>query len=396
LSQPRLVYLRTIGLGNFIAAIILQSALGIFLAHGYDFRVNYVAGRNIASGLSPYIGGGLTGDLAAGYGPLVQGMGETPLWALYMGLAYILSDGQVYLFNIISKIPIILANIALSYIAVRRGCDGMFFLLNPFTLLVTASWGKPDNMATLLGILSLLCRWGPLRSSLTISTSLLVKPIGLSLAASYIGYFRRQSKMSVLVFVTASTTLSMILFLMPFKILSWPLQTVVEGLPNWFKPAGGISPLNIVEALAGKQELPDSLLVLGYLAPMSIPILMVISYLHPPSRPEKAISLALLGSLLFFSLRPWVSEQNLFIILTLIILVNRRLPTKLLWIVPLLFSLANLSLPQNLYLVRPSIIGELQLIDGMPRLLIRMALSLIWLALVWKTVLKAGMLRWRD
>ena len=38
-------------------AAALQVVLSIFLAHGYDFRVEYVAGRNIVEGVSPYLGG---------------------------------------------------------------------------------------------------------------------------------------------------------------------------------------------------------------------------------------------------------------------------------------------------------------------------------------------------
>ncbi len=401
MTQIQHGYLGSIGLGKFTAALALQFGFAIFLAHGYDFRVNYVAGRNVASGLSPYLGGELSGDLAAGYGPSVQGLGETPLWALYMGVSYILSAGDIFLFNLISKIPIIMANIILSIIAVRRGCDGIFFLLNPFTLLVTASWGKPDNIASLLSMIGLLYGWGGYRSSLALSASLLIKPLALPLLPGHLGFFRIFSKLKALIFLTVLTGTTLVFFLLPFLIFSWPLQTVIEGLPNWLKPAGGISPFNIVEALTGEQILPESLLALGLLAPVSIIILVLLSFLLPPTGPSKALNLALLGAMVFFTLRPWVSEQNLFIILALIIMVNRRLPSRLLWVVPLLFSLANLSLPQNLYLVGLSFFGanvieELHDVDNEARLWIRLVLSVAWLVILWRTVLKAGMVRWRD
>ncbi len=134
----------------------LQVGLSIFLAHGYDFRVEYVAGRNIVDGISPYLGGTLTGWMALGYGPQVQGIGETPLWALYLGVCYFLSAGQVFLFNFLSKIPIIAANVSLAYLAFSRGLKGWrFFLLNVFLIAITVTWGKPDNIATVLAILSL-------------------------------------------------------------------------------------------------------------------------------------------------------------------------------------------------------------------------------------------------
>ena len=77
-------------------AIALQVVLSIFLAHGYDFLVEFVAGRNIVEGISPYLGGTLSGWMASGYGPQIQGIGETPLWALYLGLCYFLSAGQPF------------------------------------------------------------------------------------------------------------------------------------------------------------------------------------------------------------------------------------------------------------------------------------------------------------
>src|SRR3989304_3676611 len=97
-------------LPSFGIAIALQLVLSIFLAHGYDFRVEYVAGRNIVDGLPPYLGGAISGWMTLGYGSQVQGIGETPLWALYIGLCYSVSSGQPFLFNFLSKIPIVAAN----------------------------------------------------------------------------------------------------------------------------------------------------------------------------------------------------------------------------------------------------------------------------------------------
>ncbi|MEM4288203.1 MAG: hypothetical protein QXV97_05290, partial [Candidatus Caldarchaeum sp.] len=94
-----------------LCSILLQLGLAVFLAHGYDFRVNYVAGRNVVLGRSPYVGGVVEGVLAEGYGSHVQGLGETPLWALYTGLAYSLSSSSLFFFNTLLKIPVIAANI---------------------------------------------------------------------------------------------------------------------------------------------------------------------------------------------------------------------------------------------------------------------------------------------
>ncbi len=162
-------------------AVALQVILSVFLAHGYDFRVGYVAGRNIANGISPYLGGTLSGWMALGYGPQVQGIGETPFWALYLGFCFLLSAGEVFLFNFLSKIPIIAANVLLAYLTFSKGLRGWrFFLLNVFLIAITVTWGKPDNVATVLAILAVTTDSAG-SSALFLSTSLMIKPLALAI-----------------------------------------------------------------------------------------------------------------------------------------------------------------------------------------------------------------------
>lgn len=388
-------YLLAIGLRKLALSVVIQLLLAFFLAHGYDFRVGYIAGRNIVDGLSPYLGGRLEGSLSAGYGEDVQGIGETPLWALYNGFAYFASSGHVFLFNLVAKLPVIAANIALSYLAYLRGCDAEFFLFNPFILLVTASWGKPDNIATLLAILPLTYPAAWRATPVALALSLMIKPLGLPLLPGYITRIRQSGVLRAIVFSLELVLLSLALFLAPFMLLGWPLDTVINGLPNWLKPAGGISPFNILETLTGSPTLPEELAYMGLIAPASILVLTLAGLLYPPADDVQALRMMLLGCMMFFSLRPWVSEQNLILVLTLIIFLNTKLPSKLLWILPLLFSVVNLSLFQQLYLIRPSIIMEMYAVDNVARLWAKFILSIAWLIVVWWIAYSRGMLSWR-
>nr|BAJ47030.1 hypothetical protein HGMM_F55C09C26 [Candidatus Caldarchaeum subterraneum] len=342
------------------------------------------------------MGGVLEGVLSMGYGQTVQGIGETPLWALYNGFAYAISNGHIFLFNLVTKIPIILANIALSYLAYLRGCDAKFFLFNPFILLVTSSWGKPDNIATLLAVLPFLypTTWGT--APLMLALSFMIKPLALPLLPSYVGKFSHFRPKNALTFVIVLSLVTLLMFLIPFTMLRWPLDTVINGLGNWLKPAGGLSLFNVVEIFTGSYFLPDQLTFLGLLAPTSVLLLMAVGFLYPPADDAKTLRLALFSCLVFFSLRPWVSEQNLFIILTLVIFLDKRLSSKLLWIIPLLFSVANLSLPQQLYLLRPSIIEEIHAVDNVARLWFKFILSIAWLAVIWRTAFLRGLVKWRE
>jgi len=372
-----------------ILSVAIQLALAPFLAHGYDFRVSYVAGRNIASGLSPYFGGELLGMFAEGYGPHIQGLGETPLWALYLGLCYLLSAGQPFLFNLLTKLPIIAANLALAYALYSRGAEGWrFFLLNPFLLTVSTTWGKADNVATLLVVVALVGLSSTLRSASTLAASVMVKPLAVAVMPAFIGALRPKPSRAAY-YILAFAVISACLFIAPFTLLGWPVSTLVEGLPNWLRPAGGLSPLNVVEPLLGRATLPPSLSWLGYLAPITLLLLTAYAAIRPPASQRQVLGLALLSASLFFSFRPWVSEQNLVLPLTLFLLLG-RFPTRLLWVVPLLFMLTNNSLQQQLYLLRPTIVEELYRLDGLIgpfRLWLRFSLSLAWLAVLWVSVL---------
>lgn len=88
-------------------------------------------------------------------------------------------------------------------------------------------------------------------------------------------------------------------------------------------------------------------------------------------------------------MRPWNSEQNLVIVLTLIILLREELPSIWLWVVPMLFAIVNNSLQQQLYLLRPTIIDELNRLYApadILRLWLKFFLSLAWLAVLWFNV----------
>ena len=371
-------------------SLALQAGVGAFLAHGYDFRVSYVAGRNVASGLSPYEGGLVEGVLAEGYGGHVQGIGETPLWPLYLGIAYVLSGGQILLFNLVLKIPIILANILLAFTMLRLGRDGRYFLYNPFPLLVSVAWGKPDNIAALLAVTALTAT-SPLRSPLAAAASLMVKPLTVTVAPAYLARHRHS-----VVSIASAVVFSAALFILPFTALGWRLDTLLNGLSNWLKPAGGISPFNLVEAVYGfgYYTLPKGLEWVGLLAPASILLLAVLALLIPPKSLEGVFRLGLLSSSLFLSLRPWVSEQNLLIIHVFHILVCGKLP-KTLWAIPLSFAAANLAIPQTLFLIRPSIINELYLLDNPIRLWLKFFLAATWLAALWTVIVRRRLWEWR-
>lgn len=368
-----------------VVSVFVQVVLGLFLAHGYDFQVSYVAGRNIVCGSSPYEGGFVEDVLASGYGSYVQGIGETPLWALYTGAAYFLSSGQIFVFNILLKIPIIAANLFLSYFIKMRNGDYRFFLFNPFLLLVTAVWGKPDNIAALLALLAL---YGS-HKALNLSVSLMVKPLAVAMAPAFICAWLRNMK-TIIYTVTFST----LLFFLPFAAFGWPLETVLNGFVNWFKPAGGISIMNLVEYFYNSPVLPETFQAVGYLSVFAILLAIFIGVVFPPTTVDGIARLGLFSASLFFTVRPWVSEQNLIIIHALLIVISNRLPTRLLWVIPLVFAGVNFAIPQQLYLLWPEVVETLALFDHSTRLLAKFLVAVIWWWVLWYVIWRKNLWRW--
>jgi hypothetical protein len=372
---------------SFAVAIALQVILSIFLAHGYDFRVEYVAGRNIVDGSSPYSGGAVTGWMALGYGPQVQGIGETPLWALYLGLCYFLSSGQPFMFNFLCKIPIVAANMALAYFVRSWGARGWrFFLFNAYLILTSVTWGKPDNLATILAIAALIGTESATSSAFLLSTSLMVKPLAVVILPAFFLRLRTETKQWAAKFVIETSSFSTAMFLGSFIIFGWPLETVTTGSVNWLGHAGALSPFNVLAVAYGTEQLPTGFWWAGYLAPFCILVLAVYAIMRAP---QSILRYALLSSAIFLTVRPWNSEQNLVILLTLFIFLREELPSMWLWVIPMLFAIANNSIQQQLYLLRPTIIDELNRLYAPVntlRLWLRFFLSLAWLAVLWLNV----------
>lgn len=368
-------------------AVVLQGALSVFLAHGYDFRVDYLAGRNIVEGVSPYLGGALSGWMVLGYGSQVQGIGETPLWAAYMGLCYFLSAGRPFLFNFLTKIPIVAANVALAHFAYSKGARGWkFFLLNAYLIITSVTWGKPDNLATLLAVVALVGTDSATGAAFLLSTSLMIKPLAAAILPAFFLRLRIKPIRWGVKFAAETMMVSAAMFLGPFVVFGWPLETVTGGFPNWFGHAGALSPFDFVTIVTGTEQLPSSIWWAGYLVLFGTSALIVYSMLR---KPQNTLRYALLSAAIFFTLRPWTSEQNLVVILTLFILLRGELPSRWLWIIPMMFSLANNSLQQQFYLLMPTIVDELNRLYApfdIYRLWLKFFLSSVWLIVLWLNV----------
>ncbi|MCS7137060.1 MAG: hypothetical protein NZ941_01675 [Candidatus Caldarchaeum sp.] len=366
------------------ASIILITPSVLLLGHGYDLLVSYVAARNIVNGLSPYEGGTYPNP---SYPANIQGIGETPLWPLWLSAAYFLSQGDLLLFNALSKLPIVLSLLTLFLLVRKAGAGGgEFYLLNPFVLMTTAAWGKPDVLAAAILLLAMLKADRIGFSAVLLAASLDIKPLALGAVPAFIAYhgLRRGLKfLALLIF------LSLVFFFTPFILFGWNTSTPLGGTVNWLGEAGGLSPLNIFEYFYGWSY--EGINPYGFV--VGLPWLLAVALASGTiiirrQRTFKELAwLALLGSTVFLVLRPRVSEQNLILPFLLIHVLTGKPPSTRLWLSVIAFSVLNFSVPQLLYPVWPTMAVDLYhttwTFEG-PRLVVRFLSSLVFYTLFFK------------
>ncbi|MCS7095002.1 MAG: hypothetical protein NZ988_04250, partial [Thaumarchaeota archaeon] len=304
-----------------IFTALLLPPLVVFLGHGYDLLVSYVAARNVAHGLSPYEGGSYPNP---SYPSEIQGIGETPLWPLFLSMVYSLSAGDTFLFNALSKIPIIISLFVLYFLAKRSKLEHEdFYLLNAFVLMTTVAWGKPDVLATTLFLLALLNVRRASLSVFLLAVSLNFKPLALGAVPAFVAYYGLRRGLT---FAAALVALSSMIFFAPFVLLGWSASTPVTGTINWLADAGGLSPLNILEYFYGWSYagINPHGFVVGVPWISAVVLSSALISLKNPRDFRSLAWLSLLGSTVFLVLRPKVSEQNLILPFMLIHWISGR------------------------------------------------------------------------
>ena len=369
---------------RLLVSILVQLTIGILLAHGFDYQVSIVAGKNVLTGSSPYEGGTIPEDFVDSYGNTVGGPSESTLWVLYLGFSYYLSFGNVLVFNLLTKLPIIGANIVFAHYALRfwgRGWSD-FFLFNPFLLLISSAWGKPDNIAALLVMLSILAIRRPHLTGILLSLSFMVKFLAPPILFVTLVYYLNKGLKNAVKYLGIFLLASSVIFFVPFSVFGWSLTPLFSGLTGFLQPAGGISPFNIFELLFGVSYLPTWAEPLGFIPLIGIGALFVYIIVKPPRDRQTLARYSLIAMAIVFATRSWTSEQNLVILFPLMLLAFGRIPNPYIWILPMIFMIFNTSLFQLVYPIYPQIIELLATFDEdwrVPRLAAKFLITLPWL-----------------
>jgi Gpi18-like mannosyltransferase len=364
-----------------------------------------ITGYLVDSGLNPYQPQGIIEVFSH---PLLQGLiprfGYPPPWTFVLSLAFQLSYRlipNIFLYNFMTKIPIILANIGLAYLVRHiliksKTVKGkaqfafIFLLFNPFTILTSSAWGQFDTVTALICVASLylLNKYKTTWSALTLALAFSIKPIILPLLGLPLLYKNPKKSLSILIIATFT------FFILPFLIIGWQLPLASDELTTHFRAAGGLTFFGIIEIFYQSMILPQTLEILGFLW---IPALIVgyyYIYRYPPKSQTELFQKSILLVLIFFLTRSWLSEPNINLILPLMLIAysTKKLTFRnfhFAWIIPLIFMFFNYSIPQLLFLPYPTIITELTLLDtqiGTIRLVGRFIISIIWQIFAWNLI----------
>jgi hypothetical protein len=385
-----------------LTSVLIQMFLGFFLGHYFDQRVFMAAGYVVGSGGDPYKPIELVhvfeNPLLNGFVPTI---GYPPPWPLVLGLIYRVSYGvvqNVFIYNFATKIPIIMANIALAYLVrkillnlhsnKKKAEDAWLFLLfNPFIILTTAAWGQIDSFAALLCISSLyLVTKGRIKeSAFLLAISIAVKPVALALVPLPLLLSGRLVSRKNLLFLVVLAAVFFLFVLIPIAVLGWSIPLSSNNFTNRFGMAGGLTVFSLAEIIQGSPIIPSSLWLLGFLWVPALFIGYYFVYRNPPCSMGDIVTKSIGLVLVFFLMRSWLSEPNLNLLLPFMLIavglgkMEKRV-FHLFWIIPLVFMIINFAFPQLFFLIYPSVLDALAQFDlqfGITRLVARFFVAVL-------------------
>jgi len=353
-------------------SVAVQLVLAWLFAHAYDARVSLTTGYLVATGHGPYSPLDLTAVFHhVGFGQLTT-IGYPPPWPLVTGLLYKATYALVpslHLYDLALKLPVIAATVGLAYLvaaALRRvGAQAQvcrrawaFLLFNPLILFTGAGWGQIDVIVALLAVAALVLVWrGRWASSAALlALAVCAKPIALPVALVVLVWLAGRAPREALRYAAVLVAWAAVFVVVPVAALGWR-TTQIRQRPNaQFLMTGGLSYTTVARLVRDPLTLPGHWWLLGLLW-----VVALVAGLALWRRGEGFVDLVR-GSaaltLVFLLTRTWLAEPNVVLVLPLVLVLatldelDRRLLTAL-WLIPLLFAIANAAPLQLLWLTFP-------------------------------------------
>ena len=236
-------------------SVTLRVAIAPFTGHPYDVGIWMMTGGYVAAGLSPYL--------------LHPHIGYPPLWALWCGVAYLVSNfisrGNPFAYIFVIKIPILIADFVLALmllvVSKKLPFSGQatgrvlvtWFLLNPYVLIVGVIWGMMDNLVAVLLIASIILlatkpAWSGVSASLAVALKL-YPILFLPVMLVYVASTRKLTHIAE--WVLAFLVTSLVTIWLPFVLFRWDVAGFIGvGLSQVGREPGGIAPMATIPYLA--------------------------------------------------------------------------------------------------------------------------------------------------
>ncbi len=356
-----------------LLSVVLQLALAVVFGHSYDTRVFMAAGYLAGTGQNPYVAPDLMHVFHHLYFNVRTSVGYPPPWPLLAGLIYRATYAVVpnlYLYNLVLKLPVIAADLGLAYLvaAVLRssGADlavarraWVFLLFNPLLLYMGAAWGQIDAIVALMTLAALVLVYAGRAdgSALLLALAVCVKPIGLPVVVVILVYLLGRSAWRAVRYAVLFVAGALVFYVLPFPLFGWQAKTVLEHVNAHFRLYGAMSFMTVVRLWREPQLMQGHWWLLGLVWAPALAV-AILALRRGVDGFDDLLRKSTALVLVFFLTRTWLAEPNVVLLLPLALILtsraelDRRLLTAL-WALPLLFTVFNASPLHLLYIAAP-------------------------------------------
>ena len=247
-----------------IAGLTIREVLAPFTGHPFDLELWLRVGYYVSRGTDPY---SVTAPIPGLSFPGAQDMtwiGYPPTWAFFQAGLYKLYSlsgiNNRFVYYFIIKQPMVLADVVISYLLFRLISDlknlesGVrafaFWMLCPFTIIISSIWGMFDQMILVLVLGSLVAIKETQKSALMQSVGFLLKVLPLIYVP--LMAFVQGSRQKIVTYLAVFVGTSVLFALLPYLFF-----------PNWkVSQLAGVG-LDVINKLGGSMNYWVILLVYG-------------------------------------------------------------------------------------------------------------------------------------
>jgi hypothetical protein len=361
-SRKKLVIALVVGLA-------VRELFAPFTGHPFDFELWLRIGYYVSKGNDPYMVTNPIPNLSFPGAQAMTWIGYPPTWAFFQAGLYKLYSlsgiNNRFVYYFIIKQPMIFGDLVVSYLLFRLISDlknedaGVrafsFWMLCPFTIIISSIWGIFDQIVLMLVLGSILTIKQTQKSALLLSFGFLLKVLPLMYYP--LMALVQDSKQKIVLYLSVSVGSSILFALLPYLFFTnWKLsQLAGVGVDVVGKLGGSMNYWIVLSVYEAYYQVPgwiDSLL--KFAAYVWIPAVLLATWFcatrikYRENFLRNLCLAALFVTLIFILTKSIVNEQYLIYFLGLALVDYYVLASKtrkklfhLMWIVALVFLAAN-------------------------------------------------------